>query len=276
MNKEHKLRNAIIFATMIIAAISFLYPFLFMLINAFKTKTDYMTNKFWLPSGGYSLDNLRAMISQFHILSYFKNTMIVSLGSVFAILALSVFASYAFAKCDFKGRGLVYLLIVSTMFIPAQTTMIPMYSLYAKMGLVNNYLSVIINYMATGIPGTVLLLTANFRSIPKEMLEAARIDGCSFSRIVCSIVVPVGMPAIAISFIFSFLAYWNDLFTPMILLQKTEVKTVIVALTGLVQRYANDPTYQMAGLLLSVIPSLIIFFMFQKYIVKGVTMGSIK
>ena len=256
--------------------LTFVYPLFYMFANSLKDKAAYAMDKFNLPLSTFTFDNYATMISVFNIFLYFKNSMIVATASVVLILVFAVFASYAFAKLNFTGKKWFYLCIVGTMFIPGQVTMIPMYVLFAKMGLVNNFWSVILSYLAGGLPGAILLMTSNFRGISNEMIEAAKIDGCNYVQMISNIIVPMGMAAIAINIVFNFIGYWNDLFTPMILLQGMEVRTVMAALASVMQRYTGDPPYQLAGLMLSTAPALLIYIVFQKFIVKGLTVGSIK
>ena len=176
----------------------------------------------------------------------------------------------------FKGRSFVYLFLISTMFIPAQVTMIPLYYLMSDLHLTNQLTSVILTYVATTLPGTILLMTTSFMGISDEMIEASVIDGAGYFSIVRHVIVPMGTAVIAINVIFNFLSASNDLFTPMILLQKFEKRTLMVALSAIMAPRNADPAYQQAGLLLSSLPSLMIYIVFSRFIVKGITVGSIK
>jgi ABC-type glycerol-3-phosphate transport system permease component len=269
------LNNALIFLVLAVLALSFLYALCFMGINGFKTKAEYRTNPFALPSQ-LNFSNFDLLIRNFKILDSFKNTLAIALGSVMISVIVGVFASYAFAKLKFKGRSFVYLFIITTMFIPAQVTMIPMYFLMSRMHLTNTLFSVIITYAATSLPGTILLMTTSFTGISDEMIEAADMDGAGYFTIIRNIIVPMGMAVIAINIIFNFLAASNDLFTPMILLQKIEKRTVMVALATIMSARNSDPPYQLAGLLLSSVPPLAVYIVFSKFIVKGISVGSIK
>ncbi len=272
---KRQLNNAVIFLVLAVLALSFLYPLYFMGINGFKTKAEYRTNPFALPSQ-LNFNNFDLLIRNFKILDSFKNTLTIALGSVILSVIIGVFASYAFAKLKFKGRSFIYLFIITTMFIPAQVTMIPMYFLMSRLHLTNTLFSVIITYAATSLPGTILLMTTSFTGISDEMIEAADIDGAGYFTIVRNIIVPMGMAVIAINIIFNFLAASNDLFTPMILLQKIEKRTVMVALATIMSSRGSDPAYQLAGLLLSSVPPLVVYIVFSKFIVKGISVGSIK
>jgi ABC-type glycerol-3-phosphate transport system permease component len=216
------------------------------------------------------------MISQFKIFNLFKNTLFISVFTIIFILFFGIIASYAFAKIKFKGKGFIYFLIISTMFIPVQVTIIPIYMLYSKVHLVNTYWSVIFTYLGMFIPEAILLMTATFRGIPDEMIEAAELDGAGYFDILRYIIVPMGRPAIILVIIFYFIVTWNDLFTPMILLQDMNVRTVMVALASLMSRYTGDPTFQFAGLILASVPAILVYAFFQKYIIKGIGAGSSK
>jgi len=268
--------KAAIFVTQLALGATFLYPLYFMMINALKTRPGYYTNPFSLPPTPLQWINFSAMISQFKILLLFRNTFIICAGTIVLLILLGVTGSYAFAKLRFRWTQPVYIAIVATLFIPAQVTMIPMYVLFAKVDLVNSYTGVILAYTAQFIPEVVMLMTANFRSIPNEMLEAAEIDGCRYGNVLRHVVLPTGRAAVFLTVIFYFIIMCNALFIPMILLQKMAMRTVTVALASLIARYTGDPPYQFAGLLLSAIPALIVYIVFQQYIVKGLTAGAIK
>jgi ABC-type glycerol-3-phosphate transport system permease component len=216
------------------------------------------------------------MISQFKIFSLFKNSFIISFSTILLILCFGVVASYAFAKLKFKGINIIYLLVISMMFIPVQVTIIPLYMFFSKLHLVNSYWSVIFTYVGMFLPEAILLMTSIFRGIPDEMLEAAVLDGADYFGILRYVIVPMGMPAIILTVIFYFIVTWNDLFTPMILLQNMEMRTVMVALASLISRYTGDPTFQFAGLILASIPAILIYAIFQQYIIKGISAGSAK
>ena len=144
------------------------------------------------------------------------------------------------------------------------------------MNLVNNPWSVIFCFVSGGIPSCIMLLTAYFRGIPNEVCEAAVIDGCSFIQMVAKVVLPMGKPAVAINVIFTFLSTWNELFTPLILLNDREKQSVMVALNSLVSRYSSDPTFQMAGLTIVTVPVIIVYLFIQKYLVEGINAGAVK
>ncbi len=272
----HVFGRTVIFLVLLVLAISFLYPLFYMLINSLKSLSGYYINPFGLPNEQLQWSNFATMISQFKILKLFGNSFIISFFTVLGLVVMGTLASFSFAKVDFKGKDGIYLAILATLFVPAQVTMIPMYISFAKIDLVDNYLGVIIAYWAMFLPETIMLMTANFKSIPNELLEAATIDGCGYFGRIRNVVMPMGWPAISLSIIFFFICSWNDLFTPMVLLKSMDKRTVMVALSSLIGRYTGDPPFQYAGLLMSAIPALAVYAIFQKSIVKGMSMGAIK
>lgn len=276
MEKRSIWLKIVIFMFLCTITLTFVYPVIFMMLNSLKTKAEYYSYPFGLPSGKLHFENYTTMISQFGILNLFKNTGVILVFTCSIVLVISIFASYAITKLKFRGNRAIFLAIISTMLIPAQVTLIPVYVMFAKVGLLNNGASVILVYLAGFLPGNILLMTSYFRGISDELIEAGKLDGCNYVQLVRHVAVPYGSPVIVINVIFNAMTVWNDLFTPMILLQKNESQTVMVALAGLVQRYSQDPPYQFAGLLLSAIPAILVYIMLQRFIVNGITMGSIK
>jgi ABC-type glycerol-3-phosphate transport system permease component len=247
-----------------------------MFMNSVKSKTDYYVNPFSVWGLKLTWDNYATMISQFKIFNLFKNSFIISFSSIVLLLVLGIVASFAFAKLRFKGKEVIYLLVLATMFIPVQATIIPLYMLFAKFHLVNTYWAVTFIYVGMFIPEVILLMTSGFRGIPDELIEAARLDGAGYFQVLRFVVVPMGRPAIILCIIFYFIVTWNDLFTPMMLLHSMERRTVMVALAALLSRYSGDPTFQFAGLVLASIPAILVYAIFQRFIIKGISLGSTK
>ncbi|HET6444168.1 MAG TPA: carbohydrate ABC transporter permease, partial [candidate division Zixibacteria bacterium] len=237
---------------------------------------DYFVDPFSVFGLRLTWDNYLTMISQFKILNLFKNSFIISFFTILLLLSVGIVASYAFAKLNFKWKNVIYLLVISTMFIPVQATIIPMYLLFSRLHLVNTFWSVIFMYVGMFIPEVILLMTSGFRGIPDELIEAAKLDGAGYFDVIRYVIIPMGRPAILLSVIFYFIVTWNDLFTPMILLQSMDKRTVMVALAALLSRYSGDPTFQFAGLVLASIPAILVYAIFQRFIIKGISMGSTK
>ena len=273
---NQKLSGVLIFLVLLGLSISNLYPFFYMFLNSVKSRTEYLVNPFSVWGLKLTWDNYRTMISQFRILDLFKNSFVISFFTILLLLCIGIIASYAFAKLRFKGKDVVYLLIISTMFIPVQATIIPLYVFFSRLDLVNTSWSVIFIYVGMFIPEVILLMTSGFRGIPDELIEAAKLDGAGYFDIIRYVIIPMGMPAIILCVIFYFIVTWNDLFTPMMMLQSMDKRTVMVALAALLSRYSGDPTFQFAGLVLASIPAILVYAFFQRYIVKGISLGATK
>jgi ABC-type glycerol-3-phosphate transport system permease component len=273
---NQKLTNLLIFLSLLVLSISNLYPLFYMFMNSIKSRTDYFIDPFSVWGVKLTWENYLTMISQFKILNLFKNSFIISFFTIILLLSIGIVASYAFAKINFKGKNIIYLLVISTMFIPVQATIIPMYMFFSKLHLVNTSWSVIFMYVGMFIPEVILLMTSGFRGIPDELIEAAKLDGAGYFDIIRYVIIPMGKPAILLSVIFYFIVTWNDLFTPMILLQSMDKRTVMVALAALLSRYSGDPTFQFAGLVLASIPAILVYAIFQRFIIKGISLGSAK
>ena len=277
MTIRRALRPSSILIFLLFAALSltFVFPFYYMFINAFKTTPEYYKSGFKLPEH-WNWVNFVTMISQFRIHVNLLNSLFISASSVILTSVLGLFASYVFAKRPFRGSNTLYLIIIFSMFMPNQVTLIPLYFLYSKLNLINTPFAVIICYVSAGLPASIMLLTAYFKGIPNEICESAIIDGCGFFGIVRNVIYPMGLPAIAVNATFVFLRTWNDFLTPLVLLTRKETQTVVVALSALVSRYQSDPPYQMAGLAIATIPAIVMYLFFQKYLVEGVNAGAIK
>lgn len=267
--------SVVIFLAFLLLSVSFVFPFFYLFINSFKSTPEYYMSTFKLPER-FDWINFATMISQFQIHVNMLNSLFISASTVVATAGLGLLASYVFAKRPFKGSNVLYLIIVFSMFMPNQVTIIPLYFLYSELELINTPFSVIICSLAAGIPSCIMLLTAYFKGIPNELCEAAIIDNCGFFNVIRYVIFPLGKPAIAVNATFVFLRTWNDFLTPLVLLTKKETQTVVVALSALVSRYQSDPPFQMAGLTIATIPAIAMYLFFQRYLVEGVNAGSLQ
>jgi raffinose/stachyose/melibiose transport system permease protein len=272
---NQKLTSLVILLVLLVLSVSNVYPLFFMFLNSLKSHTDYIKSPFSLPDfRNLNWSNYLTMISQFQILNLFKNTLFISVFTIVFILIFGIIASYAFAKLPFKGKNLIYFLVISSMFVPVQVTIIPLYMMFSKVHLVNTYWAVIFTYLGMFLSETILLMTSAFRGIPDEIIEAAELDGAGYFDTLRYVIVPMGRSAIILCIIYYFIVTWNDLFTPMILLTDMDLRTVMVALASLISRYSGDPTLQFAGLVLAAIPAILVYAIFQNYIIKGIGEGS--
>jgi len=253
-----------------------LAPVLYLVNNSLKTLQEFYKNPLSIKTSGFQIENYIIMISQFKIFRYFWNTIFIVIFSCLFLIVFSVFASYAYSKLRFKGKELLYLIVIATMVVPKQVTIIPIYVYFSRIGLVNNPWSVILLNFANMIPWNILLLTTYFKNIPNDIIDSAKIDGSSYFQIIRHVIVPMGITAIVIQLIFNSRIIWNDFLGPLVLLQKNNVKTIMPALASLSQRYVADEPYLYSGLVLGLVPPFIIFIISQRYIIKGLYAGALK
>jgi len=252
-----------------------LFPIYFMVVNAFRTDVEYAGSKFGLPTS-FNFANFRLVWREANIGEYFRNSVIVASGTVVLSVAVAALGGYAFSKLKWRGRSLAYYGVLSVLAVPILLIMVPVYTEMVQLRLFNSYQSAILLYSAFNAPFNAYLLTSYFRSLPDELLEAARIDGASVHQIFRSIMLPLGRPALATLCIFNFLWAWNEFLYALLLLQSDSVRTLTVGLTTLQGRYSTDYPVLLAGLTISALPVIGIYLVFQRYLVRGISVGAMK
>lgn len=272
---KSKISKFLISSFLVILAVSSIVPLLYMFLVTFKTKEAHLQNMFALPQS-FNLANYKYILSEFNFLQLTMNSIIVALGAILLSLLVTSMAGYSISKLKFSGKKLFTLLIISGMFMPGQVLILPVYQILIKLNLVNNYVGLIIFYVATSIPFTTFMIIANLRGVPNEIMESAKIDGASSWKIYTHMILPLLKPTLATVAILNFIGYWNELLYALILLQDPKMKTVTASIVSLVNKFSGNPPLLYAGLFLSAIPVIIIFFIFQKQITKGVSGGAVK
>ena len=221
-----------------------------------------------------TLEHYRALFTRLNLGRYLVNSTIVAVTVTALSLVINALAGYAFAKLRFRGRDRTFRMLTLGLVIPAQVTMLPLFLLLKQMGLVNTYWGVIVPGLAS-IFG-IFLVRQYATAIPDDLLDAARVDGASELRIFRSVVLPVIRPILATLAIWTFLATWNDFMWPLIVLSDDRRYTLPVALANLVGEHVQDTELMMAGSVLTVLPVLVVFLVFQRWYIQGVMAGSVK
>jgi alpha-glucoside transport system permease protein len=206
--------------------------------------------------------------------SAFFTTVWISLGGTILPIVVAALAGYAFAWLDFPGRDWLFVLVIALLVVPLQMALIPMFRLYSDLGIFDTVLSLVLFHTAFGLPFAIFLLRNFFIGIPKELLEAARIDGASEIRIFLRLILPLGLPAIASLAIFQFLWTWNDLLVALSLARDTQPLTV--AIFSQLRQFGNNLEVIAPASFLSLVVPLAVFFAFQRYFVQGLLAGSVK
>jgi ABC-type glycerol-3-phosphate transport system permease component len=267
--RRRRLRPAriVMFVIMAVVAVVMLYPFFYMLINSFKTEAQYQLGS------GFSLASWRELFASQPILRELGNSLLVSVAAVLIILLISTAAGFAFAKIRYRARALVFVLVVAAMFVPLPSIVIPEYINISRLGVLGTYWGAIVVYAALGIPFSIFLMTTYFRSVPDDLIEAASIDGVSNLNMWWRLGVPLARPAIFTVAVLQFIQIWNDLLVGLLFLQNPTDRTVTVGIALLQSGRVLSVPALMAGSVLSVIPPIIGYVLFQKHLVRGITMG---
>jgi len=249
-------------------------PLLWMVITAFTQPT--LTMKFppdLIPKNP-SVENFANLFSRKMIFRWTLNSVIVA-GTVTVVqVFFCAMAGYSLAKKRFPGRKAIFAVYISSMMIPTQVTLVPLYIIVAKFGFVNTYAGLILP--AISAPFGVFLMRQFMLSVPSEMLEAARIDGAGEFKTFMKIVLPISKPALAVLGIFTFVGQWNSFLWPLIITNTNEMRTLQAGLSLIQEEVPMQYSYLMAAATFAAIPMIIVFFSFQKYFLRGITVGSIK
>lgn len=261
-----------------LALVTFLmiFPLIIVVIVSFTPNAVTQT---WPPKiipSAWTLDNYTSLFQRLPIGRELLNTIVFAGAVTIVSVFFDSLAAYGLSRVDFKGRGILLAVLIATMMIPAMALLIPVYKLLGSMGLVNSYLGIIIPRMAD--VGGIFLLRQFFISIPKDLDNAARIDGAGEFRIFAQIILPNAVPAILTVGMFNFMGNWNDLLWPLIMTSKPETRTITAGLAMLTGHGSSVTPYGvvMAGALISALPLLIVFFFVQKRFVEGIAMTGMK
>ncbi len=255
-----------IFILMAVVAVVMLYPFWYMLDNAFRNQTQFEQQH------GHSVAGWTQLFSQLPVGRELLSSAIVCAASIVIIVAVSSMAGFAFAKLHYRGSQMVFLLVVAALMVPLQSIIIPEYVNLAKFGLINSYLGAILVYAALGTPFATFLMATYYRGISDELIEAAVMDGLGYERTFLSIALPLSLPAIATVTVLQFIQIWDDLLVGLLFLQPGQ-RTITVGLAALSAGRTTSIPVLMAGSFISAVPAIVVYLIFQRHLIKGLTLG---
>ena len=260
---------------LIVMLIFALYPVFMVVSNSLKTQSELYKNTLGLPADPQFGNYIQAIESG-NLLHSFFITLLLTVVSVILITLLGSFAAFALSRRRNKTHKVMYQLMIVGMMIPYQVSMFQLYRLMDRLHLINSLLGLIFVYVAWGLPFTIYVMYGFMRSIPEEIQEAARIDGCSLWGLYAKIIMPLSSTVVASSVIFNLVFVWNDLNFPMILIDDPNLKTLSNALLAFRGQYSSQYTLLFAGVVLASIPIIIVFLLLQKKFTAGMMAGSIK
>ncbi len=252
-----------------------LFPVYFMTISAFKTKSEYIANKWGLPVS-FSTVNFDTALAGEKFFIRFVNSTILTAGAVTLSLVIACLAAFAFARMEFPGKRTLFNIILSLMVVPPVVMIIPLFVSMVSWHLVNTYQGTILIYTGLLLPFSIYLMTNFFRSVPKEIIEAARMDGCTNLGVFWRIMLPLSAPAVITLIVVNALWVWNELLIALVFMQKDDLKTLMVGIASLRSRNYVDIPATMAGLLIATIPIVVLYIFGQRYFIRGLTSGAVK
>lgn len=258
----------------IVAAAVVIFPLYWMLVTALSTPAELYADDATLYPRAFAWENFVAPLQRYPFLRWFTNSLVIAVVSVVLTVVINLAAGYAFAKIDFPLKNVLFLAIISTLMVPVQVIMIAQFQLVVDLDLINTPMGVVLPRLAEAFG--LFLSRQFFSSLPDELLEAARVDGAGAWRTFASIALPLSKPLVAVLVIFTFMWRWNEFAWPLIALQDTAQFTLPIGLLYLQDQYQRDYGSLMAMSLLSVLPMLVVFAVFQRYFVEGMARSGLK
>jgi len=275
--KSKKITKKILLYVLLIAlAIIWIVPIFTLVATALKHKKDFMSglSLFQLPAE-IAWDNFTNAMTQGRLFLYMKNDLIVSFLKVPLGIFIGSLASFALTRLNVKHRTGLFIFFLVGMMLPMQTALVPINIIYSKLHLLNTYFGLFYVYVGFGLSYCILIMRGFMLGIPKELDEAAYIDGCTKWQLFSRVILPVCKPAIATLFITDFLATWNEYLLASVIINDNKMKTVPVGLMTFVGEHGTDYGYLCAGVLVAVIPVMVVYLIFQRYFVEGMA-GAVK
>lgn len=252
-----------------------LLPMYFTLITSFKSQANYSRDKFGFPDQIYT-ENIQTALRGGRYFLWFKNSVILSVGSVLLSTIVSAMGAFAFARMHFKFRNSMLSIVTALMVIPPVVMIIPLFLLLTRLHMTSTYWGAILVYAGLITPFSVYLLTNFFKTIPFEIIESALLDGATSMDILVRILLPLSGPAIVTLVVVNMLWVWNDLLVALVLLPQDDLRPLMVGVTVFGTRYNRDVPVAMMGMLMASIPMLIVYLFGQRYFIQGLVAGALK
>ncbi|MCU7738942.1 carbohydrate ABC transporter permease [Priestia sp. YIM B13446] len=264
----------IVYVGLIVYFIVIAYPLLWMIISSFKSTDEIFTHSWSMPHTWLIENYVTAWKSG--ISSYFLNSVIVTGASCFLTVLVSALGAYGLSRFEFQGKAFVLIICLGGLMLSPQVSLIPLYSIIQKLGIYNTHLALILPYVAYRIPLTILLIRAYFLSIPKELEEAARLDGCTSLGILFRIFIPMSTPILLTTTILTAYYTWNEFMFAIIFIDDDSLRTIPAGLMQFRDALQTDWGVLLAGLTISAAPIVMLFLFMQKYFIRGIANGSVK
>lgn len=253
-----------------------LIPFFWMISSSLKTAAQVMqTPMVWIPDP-IRWQNYTDAFAEMPVLLYARNTVLITFLCILGYLVSGSLVAYSFARLRWPGRDVWFLVMLATMMLPPQVTIIPLFVIFRELGWINTYWPLILPSYLTGWPFFIFLMRQFFLTIPHDLTEAGKVDGANHLQIYARIMMPLAKPALATVAIFAFLLHWNDFFGPLIFLTEEPKFTLALGLMTFAAKHQNEWSMLMAVSVIMLLPTLVVFFLCQRYFVEGITMTGSK
>lgn len=268
--------HILLYVSLIIIVFIYILPVIGVLMTSVKLDSEIAQEGLWSIPKGFHFDNFKEVWTNGHLDIYMKNSVLVTIPATIISIALGTLLGYVFSKLPFKGSEQVFIFVLAGMFFPPQIVLIPLFRFYNAIDVYDTLWPMIITHSAFGIPICTLVMRNFFSSIPTAIREAAIVDGANELRVLWDIMLPVSLPALAVLATLQFTWIWNDFLYPIIFTKSDTARTVMVALITMKGQYRVAYGAQGAMAVVASIPTLLIFIFFQRYFIRGLTLGSVK
>ncbi|MCG8480796.1 MAG: carbohydrate ABC transporter permease [Spirochaetales bacterium] len=260
---------------MIAYAAAVLYPLLNMVLSSFKTTREIFQSPFGMPRE-WVLDNYRAVWVDGRFGRYIRNSVFVTVVAMAGVLLFGSMASFGIARYRYRLNAAIYMVFLSGIMLPLKAAVIPLFLIVRRMGLLDSHGALILVFAAMGLPSTVFILAGFMRTIPRDLEDAARIDGANDFGIYRRVALPLSAPSIALVTIYNMVPIWNDFFFPLVFIRTDRLKTLPVGISTFFGQYQINWALVFAALSIAMLPMLILYLFMSRYFIKGITAGALK
>jgi raffinose/stachyose/melibiose transport system permease protein len=277
MQKDLSSSFYFIFKWVIIISFVFyaVFPFLWLVLASLKTNAELLNNPFALPEV-FQFKNYSNAIQEAGLGRLIINSLVISTSATFLNILFSSMCAFAIARHTFWGNNILFLMITAGILVPLNALIIPYFAIINFLNLYDTRIGLIIVYCAVGLPVSTFILTEFFKSIPKEIEEASYLDGCNFAARYFKIMLPLALPGLATAGTFQFILCWNEFIYAMLLTSSTDIRTIQFGISYFTNQFFSDYVGMFAAVVISIIPSITVFILFQEKVINGLTAGSVK
>jgi multiple sugar transport system permease protein len=267
--------NVIAYIILVLGVVVSLFPYFLALLTSLKPANQLFSGSAWSLPQPATLQNYIAVVTQYNFLAYIWHTLVFAVIITLGQLIFSTFAAYAFARMEFPGRDQIFWLYLATLMVPTIVTLIPLFILMRTLGLVNTWTGLVLPYVL-GTPFGIFLMRQFFLSIPQDLEKAARIDGAGTLQIIFQVILPVSRPIMATLALLTFVGAWNNFLWPLIITDSDNLRVLTVALSAFQGQFSSQWNLMMAATFIALGPLLLLFFLFQKQLVRSISTSGFK